>query len=347
MSRESIVNNIMDGILPAIEVSEPACRLIFVGTPVHFASMAQGFIDKYEILSKRGELDNYSWKIFVKSARQPSMPGGVLWPERYDNGALERKRLEYADSPKGEMGYYQEYELKVQSSEFALLTKGHIKRWKGYYLFKDGISYIVLNDGRMVPVNTFLGCDPATDIETKSSDYSVIMSIAVDSMNNVLVLEYVRFQSIPTIGLRDRSGNLIGKKGVVDYIYDMYEKYYCMSGTVEDVAMTRSVFQALFAENKRRGKYISIIPEKPAGRDKINKIYTGLSPRFASGSIFLKEGHYELEHEILTFGPRMAHDDTIEALFFACTNAYPPVQMEIKDGRYVKKRIKRKSWKVT
>ena len=46
----------------------------------------------------------------------------------------------------------------------------------------------------------------------------------------------------------------------------------------------------------------------------------------------------------MTFGPRMAHDDTIDALAYACKYAHPPQGMhEGKEGWY-KKKPKAKSW---
>lgn len=351
-SRASIVDNIMDGILPAIEANEDYCRLIFIGTPMHFASMAQGFIDREAKLRKKGEkaLDDHSWKMMVYGATQPQMEGGVLWHGRMSRPVLDKKKKEYRESDKGEAGYWQEYELKVQSSEFALLTRGHVKHWNGFYLREDGLNYIVVGS-KLKPikhvVNTFLGCDPATDIDTKGSDYSVIMAIAVDMMNNTLVLEYVRKRNIPTIGLRDAQGKLLGRMGVVDYLFEFYLKYHCVSGTVEDVAMTRSVFQSLHSEYLRRNITLSIIPEKPGGRDKINKIYSGLAPHFNRSGVFLLDGHYDLEHEIITFGSKMAHDDTIESLYFARKNAFPPImKIDKQTSRYVQPIIKAKPWKV-
>ena len=47
------------------------------------------------------------------------------------------------------------------------------------------MNYIV-KDGQDIPVNTFIGCDPATDIDTKHSDFSVIMVIAVDANNEYM-----------------------------------------------------------------------------------------------------------------------------------------------------------------
>ena len=78
-------------------------------------------------------------------------------------------------------------------------------------------------------------------------------------------------------------------------------------------------------------------------RDRIQEI---LAQRFAIGQIHLKKEHYDLQHEIITFGPRMGHDDTIDALAYACKYANPPVGIsEDKDKkRFFKKLPKPKSW---
>ena len=33
---------------------------------------------------------------------------------------------------------------------------------------------------------------------------------------------------------------------------------------------------------------------------------------------------FDLNNEIVTFGPRMAHDDTIQTLYYAQLHAFPP-----------------------
>ena len=40
----------------------------------------------------------------------------------------------------------------------------------------------------------------------------------------------------------------------------------------------------------------------------------------------------------------MAHDDTIDALAYACKFAYPCDMKEGKDGEWIKKKPKAKSW---
>lgn len=345
-SREKIVDNILNGILPAIEKNEPGCRLFFIATPVHYDSLAQNIMEKWEKIKGTEEEKKFTWKVIKYPATQPDLPGGVLWESWIPKHKLEEIKQTYIDSPRGVDGYYQEYELEVQSSETALWTRKHLKFWDGYYRWQDGHSYLVI-DGRLIPVNTFLGCDPATDIETKHSDFSVMLVVAVDSQNNIYVLDYERHRSIPTIATRDKTGEIVDKKGVVDYIIEMYEKYHCKLGVVEDVAMTRSVFQSLNAEKRRLNKWnISISPEKPAGREKTNKIYSGLNSRFGAGAIHVQENQFDLISEILKFGPKMAHDDTVESLYFACLYAYPPqTHTTMEEGTKVKKNIQKpRSW---
>jgi hypothetical protein len=346
-AREKIVDNIMNGILPAIEKNEPGCRLFLTETPVHWDSFAQNILDKWDKVKKEGEeaVQKYTWKVITYGVTQPTMKGGVLW-----NSWLPRKKLDeikqtYVDSPRGVEGYYQEYELQVQSSENALWRREHIKFYEGYYVNIDGQNFIIMG-GKRYPINTFIGCDPATDIDTKYSDFSVIMVIGVDELNNVYVLEYQRHRSIPTMSLVT-NGEIDGKKGVVNYIVELYDKYKCKTAVVEDVAMNRTIFQDLNKWKKTTNRHdISVVPESPGGRDKINRIYSSLNSRFSGGSIHLREHQYELINEIVKFGPKMAHDDTIEALYYACKYAHPP-KFEGKDMEtavYYKKRRTPKPW---
>lgn len=336
-SRDKIVENIMNGILPAIEKKQKGCRLFLIETPVHWDAFAQNILDKWAKVQKEGQeaMDEFSWKVITYPASNPD--GTVLWPGFMDKETLETIKRSYIDSPKGVDGYYQEYELQVQSGENALFTKKHIKYHDGTYQRHNGRNFIVINN-EYREVNTFLGCDPATDIDTKHSDYSVIMVIGVDKDDNVFVLDYERHRSIPTLGIRNDNGELDGKKGVVDYIFDLYEKYNCKYGVVEDVAMNRSIFNDLNREKKRSGKHnINIIPEKPGGLNKINRIYTGLSSRFSNGRVYVRESQFDLINEIIKFGPKMAHDDTIETLYYAALRAFPISKEITLDGEYIGK----------
>jgi hypothetical protein len=56
---------------------------------------------------------------------------------------------------------------------------------------------------------------------------------------------------------------------------------------------------------------------------------------------------FDLINEVVTFGPRMAHDDTIETLYYAQMHAFPPDLRKDKRNRtWYKPKKKAKNWVV-
>ena len=335
-SRDKNANLVTAVVYPAIEPHTG--RLRINGTPVHYDSFINNLLTNHAKAQKDDK--DFAWKLITYKAILPS--GEPLWASFFNKAKLEEKKKFYIDSGQSTK-FYQEYMMEVQSEDDSVWTRKNLKYWEGYYEYKDGVNYLI-KDGSEIPVNIFIGCDPATDIDTKTSDFSVIMVVAIDPESNVYVLEYERHRAIPTIGSKV-DGNIIGKKGVVDFIIELYEKYHCTSATVEDVAMNRSIFQALNDERRRLNKFsIAVIPEKPGGSNKLNRIYSGLSGSFSMGLVHIRESHFDLSHEIVTFGPKMSHDDTIESLYYACVHSFPPIMHKDKRNNWMKKIKKAKSW---
>ena len=341
-ARDKNANLVTAVVFPALEPHTG--RLRINGTPVHYDSFINNLLTSYYKAKKDGKSDEFAWKVMTYKARNES--GSLLWPSFFTEEVLEQRKKFYIDSGQPAK-YWQEYFMEVQSEEDAIWIRDDIKYWTGYYHYEDNQGHLII-DGEQIPVNTFIGCDPATDIDTKESDFSVIMVVAIDPDNNAYVVEYERHRSIPTIGGKSLDGSIRGKKGVVDYIMDLYDKYHCNSATVEDVAMNRSIFQALNEDRRLRIKFnVSVIRKKPGGTNKRNRIYSGLSARFSMKTIHLNENMFDLVTEVLTFGPRMAHDDTIETLYYALLHAFPPGMHKADKGKFVvRNRKQAKSWVV-
>jgi len=340
-ARAKNANLVTAVVYPALEPHTG--RLRINGTPVHYDAFITRLLNSYKKASKSGTEKDFAWKVITYKAIDDD--GNPLWSSFFTKDKIEEKKKFYRDSGQASK-FYQEYMMEVQSAEDSVWTHRDIKYWEGFYEHDEGFNYLKI-DGERIPVNTFIGCDPATDIDTKESDFSVIMVIAVDINNNLYILEYERHRAIPTIGSKDSKGNFIRKKGVVDYIIELYEKYKCISATVEDVAMNRSIFQALNDERRRLNKFsISVIPQKPGGTQKLNRIYSGLSGRFSTGCVYLKENMFDLITEIVTFSPRMAHDDTIESLYYANLHAFPANLSKDGDGTWKAAVRKAKNWVV-
>lgn len=355
-ARQDLRNTLFGAILPAID-QKPRCRLFFINTPQPL-SIAQEFIEAYKKCKAEGTLDSYSWKIFVYPSTQPDMPGGVLWNSRLPRYVLNKIKERYES--RGQLAlYYQEYELEVASSDVAIWTRDHIKFHNGIFMHEggnirdgNGVNYLVIN-GEKIVVNTFLGCDPATDIATRSSSYSCIIAIAVDGLNRRYHLRTERHQNIPMSGLRGDNDELIGKKGVVDYYIEMYDEFHCLYGSIEDVSLNRSVFQDLMQRKMKLNKmYVIGNPQKPGGVDKLNRISSYLNPFYTQGMIYYREESYNLIEETINFGATMAHSDEIDAFYYANVSAYPPQgyikrkSPEEANTEWYIKRKRAKSWKV-
>ena len=301
-------------VFPALEPHTG--RLRINGTPVHFDSFINNLITNYERSVEKDE--DFSWKVILKKAIDKK--GNMLWDSWFPPKEMKRKKKFYADSGQPHK-FYQEYMMEVQSEDDAMFTRNHIKEWEGTFMHDDsGVSYIIRN-GELSPVKVFVGVDPATDSQRRDADYSVILTIAVDLHNNIYVLDYIRKRSIPVLGIPGED-----KRGIVDYIFEVANTYHPALFCIEDTAMSKPVFQSLRAEMRRRNDFsVGFKEEKPGTRlSKRDRIQEVLAQRFSIGQIHLKKEHYDLYHEIITFGPRMAHDDTIDALAYACKYASPP-----------------------
>ena len=323
-------------VFPALEPHTG--RLRINGTPVHFDSFINNLIVNFD--KSRKENEKFSWDIICKKAIDEQ--GTMLWDSWFGKKEMESKKKFYADSGQPSK-FYQEYMMEVQSEEDAMFTRNHVKYWDGTYSYDEEGQMSYLNiDGRDIePVNIFVGVDPATDSARREADYSVLLTVAVDMNNNIYVIDYIKKRGIPVLGIPGED-----KIGIVDYMYQIEKQYHPTLFTVEDTAMSKPIFQSLRAEARRRNNFdVKWKEEKPGTRlSKRDRIQGILAQRFAVGQIHIKKDHHDLFHEILTFGPRMSHDDTIDALAYACKFSRPIINIQKEKEKYFKKRPTAKSW---
>ena len=336
-SRAKIANLVTAVVFPALEPIDG--RLRINGTPVHFDAFTTNILNGHIKAKAQGE--DYSWKVLTYKAIQAD--GTPLWPDWFGHEEMERKKKFYADSGQPQK-FYQEYMMEVQNEEDAIFNRNHIKYWGGsfYHDEETGISYVKTDEGDHKPVNVFVGVDPATDSARRDSDFSVLLAVGVDSDNSVYVLDYLRKRSLPVLGIPGDS-----KKGIVDYVFEYNKIYKPGLFCIEDTTMSKPVFQAINAEMRRRNDFtVKYTAEKPGNRmSKRDRIQEILAQRFAVGGVKIKKDQYDLQQEIITFGPRMGHDDVIDALAYSCKYAHPPNSMKkSKEGDWYKHRPQAKSW---
>jgi len=336
-SRGKISNLVTAVVFPALEPKTG--RLRINGTPVHYDAFIQKILVGYEKAQKTGE--SYSWHVITYKALLKD--GSPLWPSWFGHKEMQRKKKFYADSGTPQK-FYQEYMMEVQSADDAMFTRDHIKYWNGTFTVdqESGVPYLNIDGDDMKPCNVFVGVDPATDSTRRDSDFSVLMIIAVTADNNIYIIDYVRKRSLPVLAIPGTE-----KTGIVDHMFMISQTYNPNLFTVEDTTMSKPIFQAVQSEARRRNDFsVRVKAEKPGTRmSKRDRIQEILAQRFAIGQIHIKKTHYELEREIITFGPRMAHDDAIDALAYACKFAHPPAGMnQGKEGTWYKYKPSAKNW---
>ena len=324
-------------VYPALEPHTG--RLRINGTPVHYDSFINNLITNSEQAKKEGKKD-FAWDVRLYKAIDDK--GNSLWQSWFPKEKLEEKKKFYRDSGMPNK-FYQEYMMQVQSEEDSIFNSRHIKYWEGHYEWNDEhqIGYI-WHDDQLKPVQTFIGVDPATDVNRRGSDYSVLMVIGIDQNNSIYVIDYIRQRDLTVM-------SIVGENnmGIVDHMFDLAHKYHPLLQVVEDTTMSRPIFQALRSESMRRNDFsVKWKEEKPGTRQsKRDRIQEVLQQRFAIGQIYMKKNHYDLHHEIVTFGNRMAHDDTIDALAYACKYATPPRSLVKENGTYRKNsKTRPKNW---
>jgi len=338
-ARAKNANLITAVVFPALEPHTG--RLRVNGTPVHFDSFINNLI--VNSAKARSQMEDFSWDVLMYKVEDDK--GDILWDSWFGREEIERKKKFYADSGQPHK-FYQEYMMEVQSEDYSVFNRDHINYWEGTFFYNegDGISYLIKDSGDILPITVFTGVDTATDINRRDSDYSVIITIGVDSFNRVYVLDYVRQRSLPVLGIQGQD-----QKGIVDHLFEVNKTFHPNLFVIEDTTMSRPVFQALKSEMMRRNDFtVKYKEEKPGTRQsKRDRIQSVLAQRFAVGQIYIKKEQYDLHREIITFGPRMAHDDTIDALAYACLHAHPDNNLTVgKDGMYRKHSPVPKSWVV-
>ena len=334
-SRAKNSNMVTAVVHPALEPLDG--RLRINGTPVHYDSFINNLIINYN--RAKSEKKDFSWQVITYKALQDN--GTTLWPSWFPPAKLEEKKKFYQDSGQP-YKFYQEYMMEVQSEEDSIFNMRHINYHNFQYRYdKDqGISYLN-QDGKEVPVSIWAGVDPATDSDRRDSDFSVLLVVACCPDNNVYVLEYVRKRNLTVVAIPGEN-----QKGIVDYIFELNGRYHPKLFVIEETTMSRPVFQSLMTEMRRKNDFtVKFRPEKPGNRmSKKDRIQEVLAQRMAIGSVKIKESMYDLQHEILQFGPRMGHDDTIDALAYAVKYAHPPHGLTENEGTYVKRKYKPKNW---
>ena len=188
--RADIKKWIVSTVYPALEETPGREGWIWLaGTIVHFDSFLQTVLDGSNKAKEEGR--EYPWNVTFKRAIED---GKSIWKEQFSLKKLEAKKREFIEA--GLVNKFaQEYMNDARDISNAAFKIDRIRYFNGQVECRNKFNYLI--DGEdAIPVNIYIGVDLAATA-SETSDYQVILVMAIDSNNNRYVLEYFR-ERIPT-----------------------------------------------------------------------------------------------------------------------------------------------------
>lgn len=240
----------------------------------------------------------------------------ALCPEMYSFDFLMKKKdMLFKAAPPKVQTWWQEWMNKPTNPDNVKWDINQIGIFDGRY----DQGFLVLDEGtpdeRKVKVRTITAVDIASARGNKKSDFTVVMTIAIDTEWNIYILKYFRKQNakpsetvnaIITHHRAYRTEELIMEQiGVMDLIMEAYDQ----------AAVKEKTMPAL-TEIRTRGNIA-----------KEERISWALQDKLRLGKIWIRDGMTDLMDEFSTF-PRGAHDDCLDTLADCVRNGFAPDKNE-------------------
>lgn len=301
-TEESMSNN-LDWLLgEAYYALDPdSGKLVVIGTTIR-----EGCI----VLRMR---DNLGWHTIWEPAITNFERQEVLWPEVKSFKTLMAEKAEMEAARKGNQ-WAREMMLEIQSTIEQIFKPEDIDpfKYKGTFTLVENRPWGLVEIGeRKIPVNVFMGVDPASSL-SKRADNSVIFPIGMCAKGHIYCLPYFRDRIQPM---------QLGAK-----IIDMGEMYRPIRARVESVQFQEMLRQYVYDEMRKRaldgGHWISGLDQKVLPRGEKTARLEGMQHYFMTHRVHLLEGQDDFYRELTTF-PRGTHDDTLDGFYLAVMGAFP------------------------
>jgi hypothetical protein len=284
-------------------------RVIVIGTPIR-----QGCI--VERLRNAADWTSVRYQAYNPQTNEP------LWAEMYPYEWLMNTKEGLKDV--GRLSkFYSEYMCEIVGEEDQLFKEeywqdrrytGHLEidRYGEAYLVISSINGIECN--KKLPVNTYLGVDPASSTK-QSADYFVVFPVAMDAYRNIYCLPYFRGRVTPNEGAQhiiNKIKSIHPKRGGIETIG--YQEM--LRETVRNMMFDEDIYCPGF-DNKDGFKPRT---EKSVRLEQMH-------PFFAQKKVWIQEeGMQAFIDELLTY-PRGRHDDTLDGFFYATRKMLVPTHI--------------------
>jgi hypothetical protein len=283
-----------------------------VGTRYHPSDIYRDLIDMVELFTDAESNEDIEQSVFEVYERAVEVNGEFLWPRQrrhdgktfgFDEKVLARKKAKYLDVTQ----FFAQYYNNPNNAENQLIDPAKFQ----YYAREK----LVNNDGGWYLHDELLWVYAAMDFAysiSEKADYTVIVTVGVDTKGNIYVLDIDRFRT-----------------NKISEMYERLERAYRKWGfrklRAEVTAAQSLVVQQFKDHIKKQGAAISIEEHRPTSQ-KEERIHAALEPRYANGVIWhYKGGNCQvLEEEVKLEHPE--HDDVKDALAAVVEIAKPPLR---------------------
>lgn len=272
--RTKYLNSYIKGVIPAIDNDYGVIKMF--GTILHDDSLLNTLIK------------NHNGKVYAAWDKDRKL----LWPGNWTVEKLEKKREEMRLSEKGDAAFYQEYFNEPLNDE------DQIFRDEMFRYFNT----LQLEEIKKKPHRIYTLVDPAISKKT-TADFTAIITVLVDAMNRVYVIEITRARLDPMETIRA--------------IFAHYERYQPIYVGIETVSYQKALKYFIEEEKKRANSTVQsmmVVEIKPT-TDKVTKIKK-LQPKYAIANVFHNSDDKNtplLEYELKRF-PKGTHDDMADCL---------------------------------
>lgn len=285
-----------------------------VGTILHMDSLLEGLMpNESEKTTFKDGLKTYStkkrmWKAIKFRAHNEDFTQ-LLWPSKKSAADFQEMYLEAVRDGTTDI-YSQEY-LNYPIDETVSF-------------FKKADFLKITQEDRQMSMRYYVTADLAIS-ESEKADFSVFIIAGVDE-NKIIHIKNV---------IRER----LDGRDIVDTLLSIQRLYDPEAVGIEEMQVSKAIGPFLREEMIKTNTFLSLIPMKTMGKDKVTRSRSIQARMRAHGVKFDKEADWypQFENECLTF-PRGKHDDQVDAFAYLGLMLdkliEAPTKEEIEDDAY-------------
>ena len=245
----------------------------------------------YNDLYSHIERNEEDVELFLRSAVNDA--GEALWPERFDEKALNKIRRKI-----GTFKFSCQYLNRPYDPEATSFDE----KWLRYFNFRNGMAVPTGRDAPADPtaMRRFMLIDPAISESSHAARTAIcVVGVSADGRKWLLEVYAQRVQPL----------------AMFDAIFAIQARWNCELAAVESVAYQKAIKPFLEAEARRRNTWIRIVEVKPDSKQRKESRIRAVQPYFERGEVFVLSTQADFIDEYKSF-PVGATVDILDAFSY-------------------------------